>query len=66
MLAHPANEIDSIPLGELLDALTEHDISDPNLGPAERWPFWADMFTLELGPDPEFDPLPDDAGEFPF
>jgi hypothetical protein len=55
-----ADNFCSIPLGTMIDALVEHDISDPNLGNASRWPWWCDQFTLELGPDPTFDPLPDD------
>jgi hypothetical protein len=59
----------AVPQADLLaDFLIEHQ-DDPNEGPPERWPFWADFFTLELGLEPTFDPLPSDGLDdltFPF
>ena len=57
---HEANESAHEAMLTMFDSLTEHDPDDPNLGDASHWPWWCDQFTLELGPDPTFDPLPDD------
>ena len=46
----------------LADQLAECGIDDPNYGDASHWPWWCDQFTLELGPDPTFDPLPGGDG----
>ncbi len=37
------------PLDALLDALIDHDVEDPAFGPAERWPDWTDVWTIEDG-----------------
>ncbi len=35
-------------LDQLLAALIEHDIDDPDFGPAEEWPDWTDLWRAEL------------------
>ena len=58
---------DSIPLGELLDALVEHDPDDPAFGDPANWPAeWDDdvvMLGAPLTREETFDPLPDDDGD---
>ena len=72
MLAHPANEIDSIPLGELLDAMAEMpEPGEEVYSSPEKWPDQWDDDIVALGAalmaqEIWGDPLPDDDDLEPF
>jgi len=36
--------------GNLMDALTEHDMDDVDFGPPEAWPSWTRLTVIGLGP----------------